>query len=172
MGLFRRKDGIKLFEYIDDIATKVACTYVGLLVPSKKIQDEDLALLANDKIKSAAVVFAICSRQTTTISERKRESVLPVLLQRVIYHLTREIFSNDDEDNEKKVLQAFNEHLKSYYELSTDAFKLFTKLTNELNLIDKIDNQLMQTILITDTVTKYMSRTKINEFAKSINKLA
>ena len=173
MGFFSRKDEVKLFEYIDDVATKVACTYVGLLVPDKKIQDEDLRQLADDKIKSAAAIFAICCRQAQALTERKKESILPILLQRTIYHLTGEIFSNNSgEDNEQKVTMVFNTYFESYYPLSTDIFKLFSKFTEELNLINPSGNQLVETMQITETVTNYMTRTKVNEFSKNINKLA
>lgn len=172
MGLFNRKDEVKLFEYIDDIAKKVACTYVGLLSPTKKIQDEDLHMLANDKIISSVAVFCICFRQVHPLSAKKIDTVMPILMHRTVYHLTNEVFSNSTEDNHQEVSRAFDDCFDSYYPLSSDIFKLFSKLSSELNLVDSSDDPLSRTMLVADTITSYVSRLKINEFFRNIKKLA
>ncbi len=172
MGIFKRKDEVKLFEYIDDIAAKVACTYVSLLVPNEIIKDTDLRQLANDKARCAAVVFAVCCRQLSKVSERKKEVVVPILMSRTIHHLANEIFADSNsEANEQKTEKALSEYFATYYPLSTDVFRLFGALSAELAIKAPSGNPLTDTMLITQTLTGYITKFGINNFSKSVSKL-
>ena len=172
MGLFKRRNKDGLSEYIDDISTKIACTYAFFISSKQKvIQDKNLRLLAEDKIKLAAISFAICSVQKG-LTDTERDMVMPILLDGISRRLKTEIFARGaTSKDEEKIRKIFLHYLEKYLPRASDTFKLFRTLAEDLNMRDDSGEILMQTIQVTEVMRAYTNWAKLNEFPKKVNEL-